>query len=418
MLKRKAMAMAIGGLSMLTGCSTLWGPQQPAPDKRAGTIEPLMKVHNSRGVDSEAMYRIGRYYQGLQQYDDAVLAYRRALALDAKNVEALNALGTAYSILGRSAEAERTFKSAIAVAPRLSHLHSNLGYHYLKLGRNDAARAELREAIRLDSANAWAWSNLAAAERGATAAAPPAAPAAKPAPPAAIREIAERPAAPAAAALPPLVVTVQVPAPSPVLSVPSPAAAPAAAIAERIELSQIHPAARLLGVAPGVWELRPRNLDPSARVDSSTPAVPSLAAASPAPPAQAAAAPAAAPRVAPFPSRIRMEISNGNGINDLARSVGRYLRSLGASQARLTNRKPFDQKHTEIEYLPGMDGWARELRGRLETPARLVERPYLDRAAQLRLVLGKDFHEIDAVARLRREIGAPVLLARGAGHRK
>lgn len=437
MLKRNAIALAISGLSALAGCSTVSAPARPALPERAGKIEPVMTVRDSRGVDSEGMYRIGRYFQGQMRYDDAVAAYRKALALDARNVEARNALGVVYSIQGMSAEAEGEFKAAIAIAPGLSHLQGNLGYHYLQLGRYAEARSALHEAIRLSPANALAWKHVAIVERNLTAARAPASASAEPGPAA---EMNAAPASTALAAAAPDAAPVEavsaeaaksasattaltieskiapvgadialVPARSSVAAARAPdpeqsatvvqaaiEPAPVAAGAQAIEARDTAPVAQLMNVAPNVWELRPQ------AVEVAVPA--------------AVAAQAAVTRIEPsapqgMPSSVRLEIANGNGVTALAKSVGRYLRTLGASQPRLTNQRPFSQGRTEIQYVAGADQWAQALRRMLETPAELVATRRIERNAQLRLVLGKDFHEIEAVARLRLEVAKPVVIA-------
>lgn len=445
MLKRNAIALAISGLSVLAGCSTVSAPARPALPERAGKIEPVMTVRDSRGVDSEGMYRIGRYFQGQMRYDDAVAAYRKALALDARNVEARNALGVVYSIQGMSAEAEGEFKAAIAIAPGLSHLQGNLGYHYLQSGRYAEARSALHEAIRLNPANALAWKHVAIAERNLTAARAPASASAEPGPAAAMNAA---PASTALAAAAPDAAPVEavsaeaaksasattaltieskiapvgadiapVPARSSLAAARAPdpeesatvvqaaiEPAPVAGGAQAIEVRDTAPVAQLTNIAPNVWELRPQ------AVEVAVPA------------AVAVAAQAAVTRIEPsapqgIPSSVRLEIANGNGVTALAKSVGRYLRTLGASQPRLTNQRPFSQGRTEIQYVAGADQWAQALRRMLKTPAELVPTRRIERNAQLRLVLGKDFHEIEAVARLRLEVAKPVVIAENVPRR-
>lgn len=407
MFKRNVIALAVSGLSALTACSTVSiperaaAPERAAIPERAGKIEPVISVRNSGGVDSEAMYRIGRYYQGQMRYDDAVGAYCRALAMDSRNVEARNALAVAYSLQGLALDAEREFRAAIAQSPGLSHLHGNLGYLYLQLGRVEEARAALQEAVRLDPANAraltrlaWAGGDLKAAVEAAAAAA--VAPAAT-APVAAIAE----PAATAAVA-PKASAMARIPADTlPALPVAAGTKAPAT-IAELVGSGPAASTADLVSLAPNVWELRPRV---APRPEHQAPKLLAGIAQT-----DRAIAPGAIPRL------VRLEIANGNGATGLARRVGGYLRSLGMSAPRLTNQRPFDQRRTQIQYVSGMEYAARDLRFTLDTPADLVLTPKIERNAQMRVVLGRDFHEIEAVARMpwatKQIARAPVMIAR------
>lgn len=157
MLRHKAIAL-VGGLSLLTGCAMLRGP-----DESAG-IEPAMAVRKA-GVQSETQYRAGRDFQVQMRYDRAATAYRNVLAEYPDHAEAHNALGVVYSVQGLTRQAEQEFMAAIAAAPWLSHLHNNLGYLYLQLGRTQDAIVELKQARRLDPANLHALNNLALAEQ-------------------------------------------------------------------------------------------------------------------------------------------------------------------------------------------------------------------------------------------------------------
>lgn len=409
MFKRNAIALAVSGLSALTACSTVSiperaaAPERAAIPERAGKIEPVISVRNSGGVDSEAMYRIGRYYQGQMRYDDAVGAYRRALAMDSRNVEARNALAVAYSLQGLALDSEREFRAAIAQSPGLSHLHGNLGYLYLQLGRVDEARAALQEAVRLDPANARALTHLASA--GGDLKAPVEAAAAATVAPAAtapVAAIAEPAATAAVAPAPKASAMARIPADTlPVLPVAAETKAPAT-IAELIGSGPAASRADLVSLAPNVWELRPRV---APRPEHQAPKLLAGIAQT-----DRAIAPGGIPRV------VRLEVANGNGVNGLARRVGGYLRSLGMNAPRLTNQRPFDQRRTQIQYVGGMEYAARDLRFTLDTPADLVLTPKIERNAQMRVVLGRDFHEIEAVARMpwatKQIARAPVMIAR------
>lgn len=404
MFRLNAIALALSGLSALAACSTVSAPELSAEPKRAalperaGRVEPVLVVRNSGSVDSEGMYRIGRVFQGRLRYDDAVAAYRKALALDPGNVEARNALAIVYATQGLEADAEREFKSAIARSPKLSHLHSNLGYHYLRLARTEEAIASLREAVRLDPANSRALSNLAAAGRSVTPATTlgGAAQMQEPASVAAA-EVAAAYAesrTPAAVAAEPSIASVAPPEvaiapPAVVVAAPQVSVAPQpnrpASIAELLGTAPVAPKAQLVSLAPNIWELRPQSAKP---VADALPVAQSVV--------------VRRDRALPVfgsPAIARLEISNGNGVTGLARRVGVYLRTLGVPAPRLTNQRPFDQRRTQLQYVPGMEESARDLMATLGTPADLVMTPRIDRSAQMRVVLGKDFHEIEAVAR-------------------
>lgn len=279
-------------------------------------VHPLLAVRNG-GVDADGMYRIGRYYQEQSRHAQAEKAFLDSLKMDPRHAEARNALGVTYFVQGRHAQAEEQFRLAIAAAPDEAHLRKNLSRLYALTGRQPEPVADVSIAATVVAAKA-----VASGE----------------------------PARPAAAVTPP---------------------------ADR---GDAQPAARLVPVAPNVWELNP----------------------SPAESATAGPAPAAA---APLAQRV--EVSNGNGVTGLAGRVGRHLQANGYRKPRLTNQPGFGIRQTEVRYVAGSEGQAQALVAVLQAPARLVPAKKLERNAGVQVVLGRDFRESPAIA----AGGGPVLVA-------
>lgn len=95
---------------------------------------------------------------------------------------------------------------------------------------------------------------------------------------------------------------------------------------------------------------------------------------------------AAAP--ANFSGNVLLEISNGNGITGMARSVSRDIGQGSTPVVRLTNQKGFAVKHTRIEYKVAFQSEAERLAMRY-AGARVVKVSEAGRA-DIRLVLGRD----------------------------
>lgn len=379
LFKHHAIALAVGSVALFSGCA--------APQLSSGLrIEPIMAVRN--GIDEgERMYRIGRYFQGQTRLDSAQEAYLKALAANPNHVEARNALATVYFERGWMQKAEEQFKLAIAAAPERAHLYNNLGYLYQQIGRKDEAIAAFNEARQRDPNSARIRNNLAAAQG-----------------------IDSQPVA-ASVITAPVVAGTKTELRAD--TKPEPASVPdpdQPTVRDAVQPSTPAPTVQLASVAPNVWELQP--------LPQAAPALaPAPRLAVTAPVAQpvvlpmvvtdiAAIDPPAAPALA-----ARIEIANGNGVTGLARRVGLYLREQGYAQQRLTNSKPFNLQRTEIHYVPGAEALARQIGESLAQPPRLVPAKRLDRQVPVRLVLGKDFHESEAIAKYRTPNGNLVALA-------
>lgn len=95
-----------------------------------------------------------------RRFDEAEAAYRRVLAAQPGNADALHLLGVLVHRLDRTAEAIEFLEKASRRAPRDVHILDNLGQLYKAAGRQEDAKKKFRRAIALDPAFADAHNNL------------------------------------------------------------------------------------------------------------------------------------------------------------------------------------------------------------------------------------------------------------------
>jgi len=87
----------------------------------------------------------------------------------------------------------------------------------------------------------------------------------------------------------------------------------------------------------------------------------------------------------------RIEVSNGNGVDQMAKRVGLYLQKKGYSVGRLTNSQHFNHGHTKIYYQEGNGEIANQVAEQLPIHKELIELKKLDRPSiQVKILLGKD----------------------------
>ncbi len=165
-----------------------------------------------------------------------------------------------------------------------------------------------------------------------------------------------------------------------------------------IAVQMIAPRLYLVEIAPHVYELRDRTAPPKNQVAEAVPvhadkpmvaeAVKALEAGTS---AGANANANANANACSSLQVVRVEISNGVGINLLARRTAMRLASSGVVTARLTNQPRFDQARTEIQFAAGQEGAASALSALLPATVKWVASGNLARNIQIRLVLGRDF---------------------------
>ena len=381
-MKMKRLALTLGpafAATLLGACST--APMMP---DKAWTVEPVMTVrHGSQ--NAAGYYALGRHEENRPPPEKALNAYRKAVEADPGFVPAWNALGALHARLGQLEEALGALERAVNLAPAASHLHNNLGYAMLLAGRDEAAAATLRRAVQIDGNNRRAWHNLADAYRrlGDESNA----------------ELAEAKAngtwpgeihAPTPAAKPMPIRTAQPKAGSP--PVVGSASEPAPA-------NQANSGTRLVKIAENVYELRTTPAAAGTPARKAERAVPATLAVSVAP--VTSAAPLASVAPAASSSRpVRYEVSNGHGRNGLARRIATLLQQDGMAFPRLTNKRPFNESASVVQYQRGFREAAEALAARLPFRPTVLATPSAGLVSDVRLLLGRDLTTSEACAEL------------------
>lgn len=339
------------------------------------SIVPMVTKNSSDKPD--AMYQMGRYYQGQNRFDQAVSAYLKVPVTDKNFAEARNGLGVVYSKQGKYREAIEAFEAAIQQSPKAAHVYSNMGYAYYLQGKYAESVAVLTKATMLDSTNQRALNNLglAYAKSGSKSESVQAfSQAVNIGESSAVKPVIDPVAAASMVAVntspnreAPAVQNVTVSNTEPqMLAIPKDSGVirPASNVAT---VAQVDSRMQLVKLAPNVFELRVRQhsdvkpIQMAVAVDESTNLKTS-----------------------------RVEVANGNGMTGMAGKVGKFLRNQGYPVARLTNQKPFQVRMTKIEYRDGHEAEAQLLRSSLPNSPELVQRDDLRADVSVRLVLGKD----------------------------
>lgn len=104
---------------------------------------------------ADAFHNLGSAYAEQGKWDEAIGAYKKALAqtIYASPENTYNNLGYAYWALDRRKDAEDAFRAALQLEPRLVPSHFWLGVLLQKEGRGDEAKAHLRAARDLAPAS-------------------------------------------------------------------------------------------------------------------------------------------------------------------------------------------------------------------------------------------------------------------------
>jgi Flp pilus assembly protein TadD len=115
-----------------------------------GASQEVMENDTDPKIPPKTHYAAGRLLERRGDFEGAIQQYRRAIALSADYVDALNRLGVTLDRLGRFDEADDAFTEAIILRPGEAYLRNNMAFSYMLQRRWKDAEAELRNALVLD----------------------------------------------------------------------------------------------------------------------------------------------------------------------------------------------------------------------------------------------------------------------------
>ncbi len=99
-------------------------------------------------------------------FEEAVKAYKKIVAKDAKNDIAYFNLGRSYNKLNDDKEAEKALRQAVKLKPEDSEYQTELGAILIKFAKYDEALGVLKKALNLDESNSQAEDLIEKAEAG------------------------------------------------------------------------------------------------------------------------------------------------------------------------------------------------------------------------------------------------------------
>lgn len=310
-------------------------------------------------ADAERAYDQGRQHHLAGRYDEAIAAYRTALAAAPRHVRARNALAAAYARQGDFAQAIPLWRALTdeltpGSGPDGAYLFANLGYAYLLGGDVKSAVTALEKACVLDPLDHRAWNNLGES----------------------LRRLGQEDRA--------ALMFRQAEALRQhdfrgdyAVAGGTAVAAIEAAVAAPARPDTGWAATEIRTAADGTLELL--RLPARATLAQSAP-----------PPQPAPQAPRARPEL------VLLEIRNGNGVTGMARALSHQIEGDGLQVTRLSNEKGFQVRRTRIEHHADFRAAAERLAERLGSAGRgrfdAVQVVQVDncKPTDMRLVLGQD----------------------------
>jgi hypothetical protein len=148
---------------LVIGCTTPSNTGQTLPSTSGDAVKrfPIKDAHMEVFRDSvrpihgelKAKYHLARHFQRIFKHRIAVEALKEVILMDPTYADAHNAIGFSYDCIGDYQMARHHYRTAIVINPEMDHAYNNLGYSYILDGNYPLAIETLKQAIVLNDAN-------------------------------------------------------------------------------------------------------------------------------------------------------------------------------------------------------------------------------------------------------------------------
>ncbi|ATX79924.1 LytR cell envelope-related transcriptional attenuator [Mariprofundus aestuarium] len=409
------------------------GKQLFAAGKYGLALEAFRQANAESPNSVNALNGIAACYDQIKRHDLATSYYHKALNIQPDSAKTLSNLGYSYMMQGKYADAEKVLQLALVHDPSNSRTTHNLEITHNRLAANKV-EPTVNAIVMAEPAPVASAPVASAPVASAPVASAPVASAPVAAAPVASAPVASAPVAAAPVASAPVASAPVASAPvasAPVASAPVAAAPVASAPVASAPVAAAPVASAPVAsapvasapVAPAPVASAPVAAAPVASAPvapapvASAPVAAAPVASAPVAPAPVASAPvaaapvASAPVAAAVPAKVvevkptpqqpvkvvvlsvgnRIEISNGNGRNGMAKALTNFLKSRNEWVWKISNSRPFNQEKTTLYYLSGRQIEAEQLAIKVPAPVTLRETASNKNDSDLRLVIGHDF---------------------------
>jgi len=130
------------------GGKLLWARVKLARGDLGGALRALLEAEKAAPQNASIYLQLGDAYLRLAQLQNAIGAFRKALALDEDNARAFLGLSTAYRRIGDNQQTLDCALRAVSLLHRLPMAHFNLGVALTRSGDNERATLAFETALR------------------------------------------------------------------------------------------------------------------------------------------------------------------------------------------------------------------------------------------------------------------------------
>ena len=166
MKRKRIIATILFGFFLCTtmvffsACALLWDSNSSNHVATGQDVSKFIDSIRACKGNADSHYELGCYLQERKKHKPAIEEFKAALEIDPDHVKAYNGMGVSYDAMGDYDRAVDSYKAALRINEKLDYVLNNLGYSYLLQGQLDLAIENFKKALELDSGNAQYRNNL------------------------------------------------------------------------------------------------------------------------------------------------------------------------------------------------------------------------------------------------------------------
>ncbi|HME43480.1 MAG TPA: tetratricopeptide repeat protein [Syntrophorhabdales bacterium] len=151
-------ACSTGG--QFTASSNILGAGEAKSGMTDENLSKVMSRLRPHPGNAEGHYQLGCWYYERSRHQEAIKEFQKAIYIKPDYTEAYNGLGVCYDWQGDYAAASDAYRMALKLNPNSAYVYNNLGHSCILQGKNGEAVDVLRQALALGSNSNQTHNNL------------------------------------------------------------------------------------------------------------------------------------------------------------------------------------------------------------------------------------------------------------------
>ncbi len=149
--------------SLLTGCSSMHNLSWGQSDNSDRVLKNVYLIVKSPGGNPDSHYQLAKYYQMRDRHKEAIDEFNKTVLIDPGYINAYNGMGISFDMMGEHSMADESYQKALLLNPDSDYVLNNLGYSFVLQNKFDKAITSFQSAIAIQRLDPRYYNNLAIA---------------------------------------------------------------------------------------------------------------------------------------------------------------------------------------------------------------------------------------------------------------